>query len=44
MLTDITYYTYNKKEHLVRDCLNKLKKAEIKAVKSDHSDSKNRLL
>lgn len=44
MLTNIICYTYNKKEHLMRDCLNKFKKAEIKAVKSDYSDSKNELL
>ena len=44
MLADIMCYTCNKKGHLVRDCPDKLKKAEAKAVDSDYSDSENRLL
>lgn len=43
MLIDITYYTYNKKKHLMRDYSDKLKKVKIKAVKSNHSDSENEL-
>ena len=44
VLTDIICYICNKKEHLVRDCSDKSKKTETKAVESDHSDSENRLL
>ena len=44
VLTDIICYICNKKEHLVRNYSDKSKKAETKAVKSDHSDSENRLL
>ena len=44
VLTDIICYICNKKEHLMRDCSDKLKKTEIKAVESDHSDSENELL
>ena len=44
VLINIICYICNKKGHLVRDCLNKSKKAEIKAIESDHSDSENELL
>ena len=44
VLTNIICYNCNKKGHLVRNCPDKSKKAETKAVKSDHSDSENRLL
>ena len=44
VLIDIIGYICNKKEHLVKDCSNKLKKTETKAVKSDYSDLKNELL
>ena len=44
VLTDIICYICNKKEHLMRDCSDKLKKTEIKAVESDYSDLKNKLL
>ena len=44
MLANVIYYTCNKKGHLVRNCLDKLKKAEAKAVDSDYSDLENGLL
>ena len=44
VLADITCYTCNKKGHLARDCPKKPKKAERKAIESDHSDSENGLL
>ena len=44
VLIDIICYICNKKKHLVRDCSDKLKKTETKAVESDHSDSENELL
>ena len=44
VLTDIICYICNKKEHLMRDCSDKLKKTETKAIESDHSDSENELL
>ena len=44
MLADVMCYTYSKKGHLARDCPDKPKKAETKAVESDHSDSENGLL
>ena len=44
MLVNMMCYTCNKKEYLVRDCFDKLKKAEAKAVDSDYLDSENRLL
>ena len=44
MLADIMCYTCNKKGHLVRNCPDKLKKAEVKAVNSNHSDLENELL
>ena len=44
MLADITCYVCNKKRHLVRDCSDKSKKVEAKAVDSDYSDSENKLL
>ena len=44
VLINIICYICNKKEHLVRDCSDKSKKTETKAVESDHSDSENELL
>ena len=44
MLVNVMCYMCNKKRHLVRDCSDKSKKIEAKAVDSDHSDSENELL
>ena len=44
MLANVTCYTYSKKGHLAQNCPEKTKKAEAKAIESDHSDSENRLL
>ena len=44
VLADITCYTCNKKGHLARDCAEKPKKAETKAIESDHLDLENGLL
>ena len=44
MLVNIICYMCNKKRHLARDCSDKSKKVETKAVDSDHSDSENELL